>query len=68
MNVLEVYIHELKQHAAMAPCDHTLKRLVLQDGIVEYGNYTEVIVYCSFTRPGGAVQRFRWQKALPTGI
>lgn len=37
MNVLEVYIHELKQHAAMAPCDHTLKRFVLQD-IVEYGN------------------------------
>ena len=33
MSMLEVYVHEIKQHAAMAPCDHTLKRFVLQDGI-----------------------------------
>ena len=27
-------------------------------------NYTEVIVYRSFTHPRGALQRFHWQKTL----
>ena len=37
MSVLDVYIHELKRSAAMAPCDHTLKQFVLQDVIIENG-------------------------------
>ena len=37
MDVLEVYIHELKLHAAMTPCDCTLKNFVLQDLFSETG-------------------------------
>ena len=32
---MDVYIHELKRCAAIAPCDHTLKQFVLQDVITE---------------------------------
>ena len=37
MDVLEAYVHELKLHAAMAPCDCTLKIFVLQDLFPETG-------------------------------
>lgn len=37
MSVLQSYVHELKQNAAVAPCDNTLKNFVLQDALPESG-------------------------------
>ena len=36
-DALETYVHELKLHGAMAPCDCTLKNFVLQDLFIETG-------------------------------
>ncbi len=45
MNDLNVYIHELKRCAAMAPCDHALKQFVLQDVITESGKLKVIFAY-----------------------
>ena len=47
MDVLDVYIHELKRCAAIPPCDHTLKQFVLQDVITECGKL-KVICVCTW--------------------
>ena len=46
MDVLQVYVHELKLRAAVAPCDCTLKNFVLQDVFPETGTLK---VYISFS-------------------
>ena len=48
MSMLEVYVHEIKQYIAMAPCDHTLKQFVLQDGVAECGKLKVNIIDISF--------------------